>query len=173
VEQLQIRQHLRVCRDCEEEHASLLMTKRLVSSLSMKTPRAGLEVEILQRLAQEGEPGSSRFHWRLWWSLQPETHRRGVRLGGLCLGVGAAALLLSMAPLSGTRSQPVSLARVATGAPGQSEPRLHFRDLQFLHESFDRAHPAATAAGERYQPYYGPPLTAASSTEYSTVSNER
>ena len=59
VEQLQIRQHLRQCDICQDEHDTLLMTKRMLSGLKMKEPCADLEERILGRLFQEGSvPGT-------------------------------------------------------------------------------------------------------------------
>ena len=60
-EMLAVRSHLGYCPDCQMEHEALLQTKRLLTSLAMRTPRAELESLLVMEIERE-----SRRPFRRW-----------------------------------------------------------------------------------------------------------
>lgn len=76
---MQVRNHLRDCRCCSDEYESLLLTKRMVSGVSLKAPRSCLEDRILGRIAEEKTPGSAWHNVTGWWSLMAENQRSNFR----------------------------------------------------------------------------------------------
>lgn len=102
VEHRQINEHLRDCAPCEEEHQSLLMTKRLLSGLSLPTPNFNLEDRLLNRIAEERGRGSGMdssrsnfpFDWHGLWATLGRDRRDQVRV--LAFGGGFALVLITM-----------------------------------------------------------------------------
>jgi anti-sigma factor RsiW len=66
-EMLAIREHLHCCASCYEEHEALSQTKRLVSSLALKAPRAELEALLLREATIAQQPWSNQLHWLPMW----------------------------------------------------------------------------------------------------------
>lgn len=60
-EMLAVRAHLGYCPDCQMDHEALLQTKRLLTSLAMRTPRAELESLLMTEIDRE-----SRRPYRRW-----------------------------------------------------------------------------------------------------------
>jgi hypothetical protein len=60
-EMLTVRAHLGYCPDCQMEHEALLQTKRLLTSLAMRTPRAELESLLVMEIERE-----ARRPFRRW-----------------------------------------------------------------------------------------------------------
>ena len=64
-EMLAVREHLRGCISCREEHETLYETKRLVASLAFRAPRAELESLLMSEAARASQAGfggmASRF----------------------------------------------------------------------------------------------------------------
>jgi anti-sigma factor RsiW len=108
VEQLQIRQHLRQCEICHEEHETLLLTKRMLSGLKMKEPCTNLEARILERLAKEGSMTSasdesshpsrlpSLFAFQSWWGVL--AYPQKLRLSGMLAAGSVTIALLVIVP---------------------------------------------------------------------------
>lgn len=65
-EMLTVRAHLGYCPDCHMEHEALLQTKRLLTSLAMRTPRAELESLLMTEIERE-----SRRPFRRWLPSLP------------------------------------------------------------------------------------------------------
>lgn len=65
-EMLAVRSHLGYCPDCHMEHEALLQTKRLLTSLAMRTPRAELESLLVMEIERE-----SRRPFRRWLPSLP------------------------------------------------------------------------------------------------------
>jgi anti-sigma factor RsiW len=98
VEQLQIRDHLKSCRECSDEYESLLTTKRMLSALRLKEPASSLEQRILDRLASEERQPAPRslFDGILgWWEMI--TYPEKLRLTGL---FAAASVLLAFGTIT-------------------------------------------------------------------------
>lgn len=65
-EMLAVRAHIGYCPDCQMEHEALLQTKRLLTSLAMRTPRAELESLLVVEIERE-----SRRPFRRWLPSLP------------------------------------------------------------------------------------------------------
>ncbi len=63
---LAVRAHIGYCPDCQMEHEALLQTKRLLTSLAMRTPRAELESLLMTELGRE-----ARRPYRRWLPTVP------------------------------------------------------------------------------------------------------
>lgn len=63
---LAVRAHLGYCPDCQMEHEALQQTKRLLTSLAMRTPRAELESLLVMEIERE-----SRRPFRRWLPSLP------------------------------------------------------------------------------------------------------
>jgi len=109
VEQMQIRSHIRDCRCCSDEHESLLLTKRMLSGVSMQAPRVCLEERILNRIGEEKGAGSAWNNVHGWWSLLAESQRSQVRTVSLFAVFCALALFYVTRPLG----QPISNTQLA------------------------------------------------------------
>jgi len=118
VEQMQVRTHIRDCRCCSDEHESLLLTKRMLSGVSMQAPRVCLEERILNRIGEENGAGSSWHNIHGWWSLLPEGQRSQVRVLSLFGVFCALAFFYVMRPLS----QPITNAQLARDLPRYQMP---------------------------------------------------
>ena len=66
-EMISIREHMRGCASCCEEHEALSQTKRLVASLALKAPRAELEALLLRESVSVNQSWVSRFPWLPAW----------------------------------------------------------------------------------------------------------
>lgn len=79
VEQIQIREHLRNCSCCNEEHDSLQQTKRLLATLAVRSPRHGFDDTILRRIETDGNR-RPRLDPVTWWALLGEPQRARLRM---------------------------------------------------------------------------------------------
>lgn len=125
VEQLQVRQHLRQCEICHEEHETLLVTKRLLSGLKMKEPCTNLEDRILERLAQEDcvlsasaeSKGSSHlpslFTFQSWWGVL--AYPQKLRLSGMLAAGSVTVALLVIIPTAMQKPRPEEVYETVTG----------------------------------------------------------
>ncbi|MCC6727736.1 MAG: zf-HC2 domain-containing protein [Chthonomonadales bacterium] len=161
VEQLHVRQHLRVCSECDDEYQSLLNTKRLLSGMVFQTPRPGLADEILRRL--EADPRASRcLPLGGWWETQSTCARQRFRAAALGAGMVTAALVVLLAVPTTPANGPVDLATLPRRDYVAAPTALPIRDLQFLHESWDPAQPTFSGGIEPVSlstagpPYYMP-----------------
>lgn len=164
VEQMQVRQHLRLCACCHEEHESLLMTKRLLAGLRTKAPRCDLEQIILRRLDAEGASRSSRLSGRAWWAfLSPRERLRVAALGTLA---ALALLVVSVLSFQPGRQENGLLARLPESANTMPSPnaglRMPMQDFLHVHNTMEDARPfgsgpTITPAGS-YRIQYENPL---------------
>lgn len=98
VELLQIRQHLRVCGTCSDEHDTLLSTKRLLSTLSTGNPRPDFEEDLIRAVHTAGSR-SPRIDLRTWWTMLAEPYRDRLRTGVAAVAVFAALAMWATVPL--------------------------------------------------------------------------
>lgn len=104
-EMIAIREHMRGCACCCEEHEALSQTKRLVASLALKAPRAELEALLLREAASVNQSWVSRFQWLPAWitdraeglTAPPATMVAPPRIGLLRVKPIAATAVLSVA----------------------------------------------------------------------------
>ncbi len=133
VEQLQIRDHLRECADCSEEHESLLSTKRLLSGVRSAMPKTDLETRILARVAQERSTPRPLSRARAWWSVETPGWRLRLGFGTVGAAVALAALAAAVRPLPDGQLHTRSLAEMSS-RPIAAEPDVPVGDIRMLHE---------------------------------------
>jgi hypothetical protein len=141
VEQLQIRQHLRDCPCCTEEHDTLLSTKRLLSGLCMKHPSIELEQRILARLNEADDCGAEPYGMRVRWAMLPNQYHRWSRMGAFCVTCSVAVALLMVAvtpPKDDMEGANIAKAPPVTEYPG---PAMPVRDAVFIHSPMESAPP--------------------------------
>lgn len=141
VEQLQIRQHLRDCCECNYEHESLLLTKRMLSSLCVKDARPGLEERILDEIHGDPSHRPPRFDRRGWWSLFSERQRTNIRTGGLIAGLCAVTLVYVTIPAGRTGLAPDQVMDARADSPAYLAPQLPVADYYGLHNSYENSQP--------------------------------
>lgn len=146
VEQLQIRQHLRDCCECNYEHESLLLTKRMLSSLNLVDPAPGLEEKILGTIHGDGGNRPFRFDPLGWWSLLAEGERTRVRTGTLIACLSVLSLLYVSMPAGSPTLAPGQMADMRTAFPVSAAPDLPVRDYIGLHNSSETALPFGNGA---------------------------
>lgn len=96
-EQLQIRRHLGVCQKCSTEHDTLLATKRMISSLTVRQARPEMEQMIHDVLAEEESNRKRRSPIMAWWLTLPMNRR--MQFASI-FAVGAVALAVArIAPI--------------------------------------------------------------------------
>lgn len=135
-EQLQIRRHLAECYTCSQEHESLLTTKRMISSLSVREARPGLDQMILGMLAEEEQTRARRSPILAWWSTLP-INRRLQFAGALALGAVALAGI-RIVPILTAPSRPQPRAFLAK-APSSRTTYPTVGDALYLHNPGENA----------------------------------
>ena len=152
VEQLQIREHLRHCACCQEEYDALLMTKRLVSGLRIKEPRAGLEDRILTAIAKDGDIPSAGNGWlvraRAWWAVMAYSQRLRLAAGFCAASLAVAAIAVSLStPRAGESIATANPASIATGITPLPDPKMPASTLINLHDPAENGPPSSGPSG--------------------------
>lgn len=144
-EQLKIQEHLRQCEECNEEHESLLLTKRLICSLKMKEPREELEARILNAVAQESAPSRRRFPWGVWWAFLSHSERRRLRLAAsFCAASVAAFVYMAYSTSVALREEENIASRLPPRPVSVSPSNVPVNDYLFVHDPWDRAQPSGS-----------------------------
>ena len=145
VEQLQIREHLHVCRRCREEHDGLLALKRRLGALAPCEPRPGYDAMVLrvvhERCHTTPPVGGRRLRWlnvRMdWpWSLQ---------LGAVAVAGCVSALFLVRPPDSRRAAASAASGHGMPVVATASRPAVAVRDVVFIHDD-TVATPASSGA---------------------------
>lgn len=139
-EQLQIRRHLSDCQSCAAEHESLLTTKRMISSLSVRQPTKDLEQMILEALAEEESSRKRRSPILAWWLTLPLNRRLQFAslfaIGAVALAAGRIVPILMAPP----KAQPSAQYVIQTAPQPTFGPEASpVRELSFIHNPTEDA----------------------------------
>jgi anti-sigma factor RsiW len=144
-EQLQVRQHLRVCNCCVEEHESLQQTKQILARLSARAPKPALEERILQRIADEAKRPVPRLDFRGRWGLLAEPDRAALRSFAVLGVVALAAMLYLRLPAGVGTPNPSQIAvQNHTILQPEFQPPIPVRNMWAIHNVGGAAQPVST-----------------------------
>ena len=144
-EQLQVRQHLRICAACAEEHDSLQQTKQILARLSTRDPDPILEDRILERIAQEAGRSVPKLDVKGWWLLLAEPDRAALRSGAVFAIFALAALLYLRLPSAvSVSNQPLIATRPASTPAPEFPAPMPLRDMLEIHNVGGASQPTST-----------------------------
>jgi anti-sigma factor RsiW len=137
-DQLRIREHLDHCHSCCEEHNSLLATKRLISSMTVRQARPEMEQLILNVLAEEESQRVRRSPILAWWLTLPLNRRLQFAslfaLGAIALAVTRITPVLLAPPDNQLRTQMMALE-----SPAGRSSLSPVADVSFIHNPVENA----------------------------------
>jgi hypothetical protein len=133
VEQLAIREHLKSCDSCRDEHESLLFTKRLLCGLKMKNPTESLETRIQRSIAAESHRPAPDSVSQTWWARavawwQVLAYPQKLRFTFAFTACSVLLALVSITPRAlqnsdenGTRNNPGTVTLATQQTPAQRD----------------------------------------------------
>lgn len=149
VDQMLVREHLRVCSECQEEHESLQITKRMISSLGYKEPRADLEGKILEILALEKSPVTIRDRFLNWWTVLSMSQRRFAEVGVLFAIASITTSIFYIHANNSSNNDNMQARSVNISASiSQPDRRAPMKDYLYIHHPYawDDAQPSISSA---------------------------
>lgn len=137
-ESLAVRQHLRDCPRCQEEYDELLLTKRMLGSMSVVEPREGFEEELIRALREAPQPAGLRGRLEAWW----HTTDYGTRVRAAAALAAVSLILLALSVRVSLQSGSNPDVRLMAGAAAATVPGPFAEaDIGFAHETVHRPQP--------------------------------